>query len=96
MESSLSFLKKLKIELPCDPARVSQVALEVKNPAANARDIRDMVQSPGCEEFLKGGGHATHSSILAWRTPRTEEPVGYSPRVVKNWTRLSTHTCWYN
>ena len=57
MESSLSFLKKLKIELPCDPARVSQVALEVKNPAANAGDIRDMVQSPGCEEFLKGGGH---------------------------------------
>ena len=27
----------------------------MKNPAANAGDIRDMVQSPGCEEFLKGG-----------------------------------------
>ena len=23
---------------------------------------------------------ATHSSILAWRIPWTEEPVGYSPR----------------
>ena len=22
---------------------------------------------------------ATHSSILAWRTPRTEEPSGYNP-----------------
>ena len=25
-------------------------------------------------------GMATHSSILAWRIPWTEEPVGYSPR----------------
>ena len=24
-------------------------------------------------------GMATHSSILTWRTPWTEEPVGYSP-----------------
>ena len=24
-------------------------------------------------------GMATHSSILAWRIPWTEEPVGYSP-----------------
>ena len=23
---------------------------------------------------------ATHSSLLAWRIPRTEEPGGYSPR----------------
>ena len=26
---------------------------------------------------------ATHSSILAWRIPWTEEPVGYSPRGCK-------------
>ena len=26
---------------------------------------------------------ATHSSILAWRIPWTEEPGGYSPRVRK-------------
>ena len=25
-------------------------------------------------------GIATHSSILTWRNPQTEEPVGYSPR----------------
>ena len=24
-------------------------------------------------------GMATHSSVLAWRIPWTEEPVGYSP-----------------
>ena len=75
MESSLSFLKKLKIELPCDPARVSQVALEVKNPAANARDIRDMVQSLGWEDSLEKG-MATYSNILAWRIPWTEKPGG--------------------
>ena len=28
-------------------------------------------------------GMATFSSILAWRTPWTEEPVGYSPRGCK-------------
>ena len=28
-------------------------------------------------------GMATHSSILAWRIPWTEEPVGYSPRGLK-------------
>ena len=34
---------------------------------------------------------ATHSSILAWRIPGTEEPGGL--RVPKSWTRLShTHT----
>ena len=26
-----------------------------------------------------GGGHATHSSIIAWRTPQTEEPRGLHP-----------------
>ena len=26
-----------------------------------------------------GGGHEIHSSILAWRLPRTEEPVANSP-----------------
>ena len=24
-------------------------------------------------------GKATHSSILAWEIPRTEEPIGYNP-----------------
>ena len=33
------------------------------------------MQSQGGEDSLKEGV-ATHSSILAWRTPWTEEPVG--------------------
>ena len=36
---------------------------------------------------------ATHSSILAWRIPRTEEPGGVQPPgVTKNQTQLSAHT----
>ena len=47
----------------------------VKNPPANAGDIETWVQSLGGEDPLKEG-MATHSSILAWRIPRTEEPGG--------------------
>ena len=36
------------------------------------------VQSLGQEDPLEEG-MATHSSILAWRIPWTEEPGGYSP-----------------
>ena len=51
----------------------------VKNPPANAGDIRDMGPSLGREDPLEEG-MATHSSILAWRIPLTEEPGGlHSP-----------------
>ena len=33
---------------------------------------------------------ATHSIILAWRTPRTEDPAGCSPQVAESDARLST------
>ena len=55
----------------------SQVALVVKNWAANARDITDKGLIPGWGRSPGGGIHsileATHSTILAWRIPRTEE-----------------------
>ena len=35
-------------------------------------------QAPG-QEDPPGEGTATHSSILAWRTPWTEEPGGLQP-----------------
>jgi len=44
----------------------------VKNPPAMGET---WVQSPGWEDPLEEG-MATHSSILAWRIPRTEEPDG--------------------
>ena len=51
----------------------SQVALVVKNPPANAGDVRDVGSIPEMGRSLEEG-MATHSSILAWRIPWTEEP----------------------
>ena len=39
---------------------------------------KTQVQSLGQEHPLEKG-MATHCSILAWRIPWTEKPVGYSP-----------------
>ena len=47
--------------------------LVVKNPPANAGDIRDVGSVPGAGISLEEG-MATHSSILAWRILWTEEP----------------------
>ena len=42
-------------------------------------------------------GLATHSSILAWRIPWTEEPGGLrSHLVAKSWTRLRDLACTQN
>ena len=54
---------------------VTQVALLVKNPPANAGDTEMWVQSLGREDPLEEE-MATHSSILAWEIPWTEEPGG--------------------
>ena len=51
----------------------SQVALVIKNPPASAGDIRDTGLTLGWEDPLEKG-MATHSSILAWKIPWTEEP----------------------
>ena len=48
----------------------------VENLPANAGDVKDSGSIPGWEDLLEEG-MATH--FLAWRLPRTEEPVGYSP-----------------
>ena len=45
----------------------------VKNLPANAEDVRDVGSIPGSGRF-SGGGRGTHSGILAWRMPWTEEP----------------------
>ena len=46
----------------------------VKNPPANAGDVGD-TKSLGQKDPLEKG-MATHSSILAWEIPRTEETGG--------------------
>ena len=52
------------------------------------------IRSLGWENPLEEG-MATHSSILAWRIPWTEEPGGLlsigSHRVRRNWSDLNTH-----
>ena len=67
---------KHTLKLSC----ASQVVLVVRNPPTNAGDIRQthfgsLGQGDALEESM-----ATHSSILGWRIPRTEEPGGYRPR----------------
>ena len=59
----------------------------VKNPPAKQKT---WVQSLGQEDPLEKG-MATHSSILAWRIPWTEEPGGPQSMGSQNsWTQLSS------
>ena len=53
----------------------SPLVLVVKNLPANTGDIRDPGLIPGLKDSLEED-MATHSSILAWRIPWTEEPGG--------------------
>ena len=48
----------------------------VKNPPANAEAIRTMGLTLGQEDPLEESME-THSSILSWRIPQTEEPGGF-------------------
>ena len=62
----------------------SLVAQMVKNSLA----VQEMwVRSLGREDPLEKK-RATHSSILAWEIPWTEEPGGLHPQSHKSWTRL--------
>ena len=48
----------------------------VKNlPATQETRVRSLGQEDPLEESM-----ATHSSVLMWRIPWTEEPAGYSPQ----------------
>ena len=75
--------------------RASKMALVVKNLPANAGGATDSGSVPGWEDALQTG-MATHSSILAWEVPWTQEPGGLgstgSQRVEHNWSSLArTH-----
>ena len=60
---------------PLRLTQASQAVLEEKNPPAKAGDTKVMVPSLGQEDPLEEG-MATHSRVLAWRMPWTEEPGG--------------------
>ena len=51
------------------------MVLVVKNMSANAGDVRNVDSIPGLGRYPEGG-HGNHSSIVAWKIPRTEEPGG--------------------
>ena len=57
----------------------SPTTINVKNAPANAGDARVAGLIPGSGSLGREEEMATHSGILAWRTPWTEEPGGYSP-----------------
>jgi hypothetical protein len=60
-----------------------------KNPPVNARHMGWIL----CQEDPLGKEMATHSSILAWGIPRTEEPGGLqSMKLQKSQARLGDQT----
>ena len=80
---------------PYDYPGASQVALVVKNLLASAGVLRDVGSIPELGRS-PGRGMATHSNILAWRIPWTEEPGGLqsigSQRVRHDWSDLSQNS----
>ena len=65
-----------------------QVAPVVKNPPANAGDIKRRQFNPLDWEDPLEEDMTTHSSILAWRIPWTDEPGGLRSTGSRSWTRL--------
>ena len=76
-----------------------QVALVVKNPPANAGDVRDTVLTPGLGRS-PGGGNGNPLQYSCWENPmdrRTEEAGGLHSIGSQSQTRvkqLSTHATW--
>ena len=73
-------------------SRASLVAQRVKDPPAMQETrVQSWVQSLGQEDPLEKG-MATHSSILAWRIPWTEEPGGLHRVAESDMTERLTFT----
>ena len=65
-------MKQARILLHDIYQHASQMALVLKNPLANIGDVRDVDSIPGLGRPPEKG-MATHSSILAWGIPWTED-----------------------
>ena len=76
--------------------RASEVALVIKNPPANAGDIRDVGLIPGSGRS-PGGGHGNPPHYFCLENPMdTGAWQATVHRVAKSWTglkRLSMHAC---
>ena len=64
----------------------------VKKPPANAEDARDADLTPWVGKIPLEKGMATHSSVLAWKIPWTEDPGGLQSMGSQSWTRLGRGT----
>ena len=74
-------------------SQASQVVLVARNLSANAGDVRDLSLIPGSGKSLQKG-MTTHSSILAWRIPQTEEPGGLQfIGLQRDTTEVTQHSC---
>ena len=60
--------------------RDSQVVLVIKNPCANAGDIRDVGSVPGSGRCPGEEGVAAHCSVLPGEPHGQRSLVGYSPQ----------------
>ena len=83
--------------------RASQVALVVKSPTCQCREIKRCRFNPGSGRSPRRSleeDKATHCSIFVWRIPWIEEPGGpqspVSQRVRHNWTDLACLHCTFN
>ena len=65
----------------------SQVALMVKNPSANAGDIKDTVFLLGSGRSPRGG-HGNPLQYSCLENLHGQEEPGGVPRVAKTWTQL--------
>ena len=75
----------------------SQVLLAVKNPPANARDLRDVVSIPGSGRS-PGGGHGNPLQYSCLENPHGQRSLGvYSPQDCKesDTTEATKHACTY-
>ena len=72
--SAFSFTLPKLLELTLLP-RASHVAQWLKNPPAMQETLELLFRSLGQEDSLEEE-MATHSSVLAWEIPWTEEPGG--------------------
>ena len=91
----LQTMAQHRIAFYCTVDRASQVTLEVKNPPANAGDIRDVGSIPGSGRS-PGGGHGSPLQYSCLENPMdrgaswaTVHRVAKSRTLLK---RLNTHT----
>ena len=89
MLNSFPRIKQSFLEFSPVLLKASLVAQTVNNlPAMQETRVRSLSEEDPSEEEI-----ATHSSILGWRIPWTEEPGELQSVGLQSWTRLSDGHC---